>query len=593
MKKVLTSALAGVILLAGALVAPEAHAAIRVPKTTWPVCGDSSGTYCVEGVTITTARGVTIPLTWAPNGTAVPLPAKTTEFAPVIEIDKASNKVVGTGWWTDLGFRQIMTDPNLTFMDITSLINTASYPQHGANYDPATKVFDLTQPVDMWKQPCGMVINGEKVTGVMTDCVKSAVALVASNKVVGIWQWQTATEAANTIKWQTSRLRIDGAALASQNLQPVVGSLYNAATKTFAATEALKIPSWVKDQALIYNWTVVGMSTMTPDTSTSVAAPVEAGRALAGRWTTSNWQALGLGNLGYDGLFIDAKTANEFVNHVFVDTLPTLTDSSNKVTLAGQAGNNKYAANLDSDITISIRLRTGEIKPGVTIGIGTDVTADFKQNGSYSSLVVTGNPVTVPLAAKSSDCSGETGIAKANVRQFQTILFLNNDGQSAFGAEGTSGDMIVSSNGVCDLSTPVWSAENKEFSWTAAAPHFAADGTTQNMGFYKAIIPAADAALLWGLTNPNDAVKALSVQVTTNEAGSSAALATIGVKNGKIIIDVSGFGYSRPKLKIALKKSWKPATTMLNKTTITCVMGKSVKKITAVKPSCPKGYKKK
>jgi len=31
----------------------------------------------------------------------------------------------------------------------------------------------------------------------------------------------------------------------------------------------------------------------------------------------------------------------------------------------------------------------------------------------------------------------------------------------------------------------------------------------------------------------------------------------------------------------------------LKKTTITCLKGKSVKKVTAVKPVCPKGYKKK
>jgi hypothetical protein len=30
-----------------------------------------------------------------------------------------------------------------------------------------------------------------------------------------------------------------------------------------------------------------------------------------------------------------------------------------------------------------------------------------------------------------------------------------------------------------------------------------------------------------------------------------------------------------------------------DKTTITCVKGKTVKKITAVKPRCPAGYKKK
>lgn len=357
--------------------------------------------------------------------------------------------------------------------------------------------------------------------------------------------------------------------------------------------------TWVADGQVL---TSPETTTVTSDTSTvidsaTVVTPaipaVAIGRSLAGRWTSVNWSEQGLDSLGYDGLYVEAKTANEFVNHVFIDVLPTYTNSEKRVKLATQIDKPTYATNLDPDTYISVTVKTGEIKPGVLVGVGTNFSGDYSSVNGLSTIKFSASPVTVALAAKSADCSGETGIAKANVRQLQAILFINNEGQSAFGADGTSGDMVVSSNGVCDLSTPVWSAENKEFAWTAAAPHFAADGVTPNMGFYKAVIPAADAKLLWGLENPNDAVKALSVQVVTEGIGSTAALATIGVKNGKIIIDVSGFGYSRPKLKIALKKSWKPATTMLNKTTITCTMGKSVKKITAVKPSCPKGYKKK
>jgi hypothetical protein len=34
-------------------------------------------------------------------------------------------------------------------------------------------------------------------------------------------------------------------------------------------------------------------------------------------------------------------------------------------------------------------------------------------------------------------------------------------------------------------------------------------------------------------------------------------------------------------------------TTVAKKTTITCVKGKTTKKVTAVKPKCPNGYKKK
>jgi hypothetical protein len=337
-------------------------------------------------------------------------------------------------------------------------------------------------------------------------------------------------------------------------------------------------------------------ATVTTDTSTVVTPTiptVATGRLLTGRWTSLDWSTNGLDSLGFGGLFVDAKTANEFVNHVFIDVLPTYTNTDKKVKLATQVDKPAYAVNMDPDTYISVTVKTGEIKPGVLVGVGTNFTGDYSSANGLSTIKFSGSPVTVALAAKSADCSGETGVAKANVRQLQAMLFINNEGQSAFGVEGTSGDMVVSSNGVCDLSTPVWNAENKEFAWTAAAPHFAADGVTPNMGFYKAVIPAADAKLLWGLENPNDAAKALSIQVVTTDVGSTSAVATIGVKSGKIIIDVSGFGYSRPKLKIALKKSWKPAMTMLNKTTITCTMGKSVKKITAVKPTCPKGYQKK
>jgi hypothetical protein len=334
-------------------------------------------------------------------------------------------------------------------------------------------------------------------------------------------------------------------------------------------------------------------ATETNTVSTKSIPTVAVGRAVPGRWTALDWSANDLDSLGYSGLYVEAKTANEFVNHLYIDVLPTTLDSVKNVTLANQPNNPKFATNLDGDLSISVTVKTGEIKPGVLVGVGTNFTGDYTKSNGQSVIKFTGSPVMVPLAAKSADCSGESGVAKANIRQLQAMLFINNEGQSAFGVEGTSGDMVVSSNGVCDLSTPVWNSETKEFTWTAAAPHFAADGTTENFGFYKAIIPAADAKLLWGLDNPNDAVKALSVQVSTTEGGTSSAVATIGVLSGKIIIDISGFKYSRPKLKISLKKGWKPETSMANKITITCMLGKSVKKITATQPKCPKGYVKK
>ena len=355
--------------------------------------------------------------------------------------------------------------------------------------------------------------------------------------------------------------------------------------------------TWVPDGSALApidtSTATVDSSTATTETTTASVPTLNTGRAVAGHWTSLNWSAKGLNLLGYEGLYVEAKTANDFVNHIYINVLPTLATSANKVNVATQPTNPNFPANLDTDLTLEVTVRTGEVKPGVLVGVGTNFSGDFSTANSQSTLKFSGSPVSVPIAGKSADCSGETGIARALVRQFQAILFLNSDGQSAFGVDGLTGDMVVASNGVCDLSTPVWNSESKEFTFTAAAPHFAPDGTTLNYGFYRAVIPTADAKLLWGLENASDAVKALNVQIVTTVNEGNNLISTIGVRNGKIIVDISGFHYSRPKLKISLKKDWKPASKMLNKTTIPCTMGKSVKKITAVKPTCPRGYKKK
>lgn len=594
MKKILTAGVAALALVAGVLTAATpAGAALRVPKTTWPVCKSAADTYCVEGVTVTTARGKVLPLTWVASGTATPNAASDASFSPLYIIN-SKNVVTKNSWWVDQNLLSLMTGTTRTFEDASVWIGQADFPALGAIYDEADETYDISMLPEFWtsKVTCEDDNTGQITSVTAEECYDGAILIKDGNQIRSIMWFTDGSMAQSWLNDAETSSFVSGADLAKTKQQPKLNARYNATTKTFDALEELQVPGWVVDSTIVNGATAAGVENQSPETGTAMAANVEAGRNLSGRWTLSNWQSAGLGEFGYTGLFVDAKAANEFVNHTLIDVVPTMQGEGNKTTLAGQVGNPKYATNLDSDITIKVTVRTGEIIPGVTIAVATDVVLDNVQAGSKSKLSVEGNPVTVPLASKASDCTGETGVSKANVRQFQTLIFVQND-DNGFGVEGTSGDMYVGSNGVCSLSTPVWDAENKSFTWQVAAPHFAPDGTTQNLGFYKAVIPVNDAKLLWGLDNPKDAVTALEISITTEAGGSAAALKNISVKEGKIIIDVSGFGYSRPKLKIALKKNWKPASTMLNKTTITCVMGKSVKKITAVKPACPKGYKKK
>ena len=618
--------------MAGALAAgfaPASAATIRLPKTAMAPCVVQNGIYCVESVTLTTASGQKIPLVWVPSGADVPAAKAPTDFfAPVARLDK-NNKVIDNNWWMSQYQRDVLTSGKMVVQDLSSLLGTANHPEQGAKYDAAKKTYDINKPLDSYAYTIDCWDQNTKSSSKKTfgECFKGSVAFLVDNEVKFFFFYPTAAEAAKNVANFTGAKFVDLAELSALQQRPVWGTTYDATTKTFKQTEGIIIPIWVSQNALVNGWAVAGTpatvptgnaaaatttpapatesgtaeatelantAPLAPEPGVSVGSPVEAGRTLPGRWTHPNWQGLNLGSLGYDGLYVDAKAANEFVSSILMtDVVPVLTGSDKTTKLASQVGSKGYAASLDPDISISVKIRVGDMKTGVTVAVATAVTVDQQSQGEYNSITVTGSPVTVPLASSVKDCSGEAGISKANVRQFQVISLAQNDDQTGFGVEGTSGDMYVGSNGVCGLSTPVWDNESKTFSWQAAAPHFAPDGTTQNKGFYKAVIPVNDAKLLWGLENPNDAATALEISVTTEAGGSSAALKNVSVKNGKIIIDVSNFGYSRPKLRIGIKAGYKPGKSMVNKSTITCVMGKTVKKITAVKPSCPAGYQKK
>jgi hypothetical protein len=356
-------------------------------------------------------------------------------------------------------------------------------------------------------------------------------------------------------------------------------------------------------KAISLSWVATGSAGAAAGSTTNVAA----GKTLPGRWTAD----AAFANENYDGLYVDAKAANDFVPWLMLDAMPTFSPG-NSVSLAATTASTTIPVNLNSDALISVKLRISDFKVGVTYGIATEATVDF-QAGLFE---IAGYPVKVPQAKSSKDCTGQAGVSSAVVTQFQSIIVPSND-PLGFSFEGGSGKIYVGSNGLCRLSTPVWSSEKKSLSYKASAPRLAPDGKTVNTGFYYATISSADALALWGLTKVEDAASALIVSVRTTEGGSTAATKAVAVKNGRIIIQVFGFEFPDPMLDISLNPSFdvmassknaasnmsaagtvrttaspKPKATP-KPTTISCLKGTQLKKVTAVKPTCPTGYKKK
>jgi hypothetical protein len=116
---------------------------------------------------------------------------------------------------------------------------------------------------------------------------------------------------------------------------------------------------------------------------------------------------------------------------------------------------------------------------------------------------------------------------------------------------------------------------------------------------------------MWGI-NPENFAEA-KVQVTYSDGKPIVGTSTINVKDNWVYIDIENFSFSSPTFNIKAFEEIKttqqptlappsspspqpfvkPAVGTIKKSTISCVKGKITKKVTAVKPKCPTGYKKK
>lgn len=308
--------------------------------------------------------------------------------------------------------------------------------------------------------------------------------------------------------------------------------------------------------------------------------------ALSGTWSSSSWETNGHATYGYDGLFIDVKAANQWSNFLSVNVRPVLVDSNNLAKNAVTTAGGTAAASLNLNEDVIIKIRSGMFKSGTSIGISTSYTTVQSSDSNGNTLTISARPVEVSVASSSNKCKGESGVADYKANQILITYAPTNDPNGGFGVDGMSGNMAVATNGACLVSTPVWNSTTSQLVWSVAAPHFAPDGKTLNKGFYKAVIPAIDAGLLWGLLDINVANKALVVSVTDDNGEPATAISSISIKGDKIVIEATGFQYSKPTIKIAKNKKFKGFAT---KKTLRCTKNGAL--IVYKGFTCPAGFK--
>ena len=152
---------------------------------------------------------------------------------------------------------------------------------------------------------------------------------------------------------------------------------------------------------------------------------------------------------------------------------------------------------------------------------------------------------------------------------------------------------------------PKFDKQEQSLNYTVGASHLDSKGDLFK-GYYQLNLRSDVARCLYGFGSAPIQAK---IEVSSSDGTPSVATTVINEKDGWLKMTAGGFTFSTPSIKVKLsQEAPTPAPTATptptpsptatakpaaKKITISCVKGKTTKKVTAINPKCPTGYKKK
>jgi hypothetical protein len=171
--------------------------------------------------------------------------------------------------------------------------------------------------------------------------------------------------------------------------------------------------------------------------------------------------------------------------------------------------------------------------------------------------------------------------------------------------------LVMTNSTVYEVAPPTFT--DGSLNYKVASVHFAPDGSVFQ-GKYNLLISSKAARCLFGFGN---APVSASVSIVGEQGSQAVVASTIKEVDGWIYLRVAGFTFSNPTIKVKLEQEVQaipqpaptisatpsPAPTSVNtqvtvrqtpsKSTIFCFKGKISRRITSIKPTCPKGFSRK
>ena len=186
-----------------------------------------------------------------------------------------------------------------------------------------------------------------------------------------------------------------------------------------------------------------------------------------------------------------------------------------------------------------------------------------------------------------------------NILRETNSIFWNFGANSYLGANRCSADK-TKLHGMVVTNAPIFENGPPEFkdgslNYRVAGIHKNLDGSVFK-GRYTYIVQSDTARCYYGFSKaPIEA----RVEVVSSSNASQVATVLVSERDGFIKLQADNFTFSTPTIKVKFtQESNQPAATTTKtapkkSSTITCIRGKTSKKISGINPRCPAGYKKK
>ena len=164
------------------------------------------------------------------------------------------------------------------------------------------------------------------------------------------------------------------------------------------------------------------------------------------------------------------------------------------------------------------------------------------------------------------------------------------------GSDSLSG--IVTTNSTMYIGNPpTFNRADQTLDYKVISPHFLPNGT-EFKGSYDLVIKSDVARCIYGFSS---APISATISVISSDGTAQVATTLVREKDGWLSLSAKNFTFSSPTVKVSLTQASsqvsKPTTAAQpaapKKTSIVCGKGSKIKMVTAVKPVCPSGWKKK